>query len=187
MKAVIYDEGFIPGLGRGPFKTPIEISEDKFFLYKRMGLHIIRADKNVPIVESGIRNRKHNKKEEYTLPTSEPVREIPVIPEPVVEETAPVEEVVEETVVEEIAPIEEVVEETVDEITNNAVEEESTDDVNSLDETIDETQDEDFEEAEVDLNSLTKKELVTLLTEAGVECNSNMNKTTLLKLAEENL
>jgi hypothetical protein len=182
MKVVIYDEGFIPGLGRGPFKTPIEISEDKFFLYKRMGLHIIRADKNVPIVESGIRNRKHIKKEEYTLPTSEPVKENPVIPEPVVEETIPVEEVVEETI-----PVEEAVEETIDEITDDAVKEETTDDVNSLDETIDEIQDEDFEEAEVDLNSLTKKELVTLLTEEGIECNSNMNKTTLLKLAEENL
>lgn len=187
MKAVIYDEGFIPGLGRGPFKTPIEISEDKFFLYKRMGLHIIRADKNVPIVESGIRNRKRIKKEEYILPTSEPVKEIQVIPEPVIEETTPVEEVVKETVVEETAPIKEVVEENDDEITDDAVEEETTDNVNSLDETIDEIQDEDFEEAEVDLNFLTKKELVSLLTEEGIECNSNMNKATLLKLAEENL
>ena len=162
MKVVIYDEGFIPGLGRGPFKTPIDISEDKFYLYKQMGLTIIRADKSVPIVESGIRNRTVTKKENVNIPEVKPVEV-----EPTVVETTP--EVVKE---EEISEVE-----TVDEVTPEVVDEPEVEDEVS----------EDEEETEIDLNSLTKRQLVELLTEAGVECNSNMNKTTLLALAEENL
>ena len=169
MKVVIYDEGFIPGLGRGPFKTPIDISEDKFYLYKQMGLTIIRADKSVPIVESGIRNRTVTKKENVNIPE---VKSVEV--EPTVVETPKFTKKVEVTP--EVVKEEEVSEvETVDEITPEVVDEPEVEEVS------------EEEETEIDLNALTKRQLVELLTEAGVECNSNMNKATLLALAEENL
>jgi len=192
MKVVIYDEGFIPGLGRGPFKTPIDISEDKFYLYKQMGLTIIRADKSVPIVESGIRNRTVTKKENVNIPE---VKSVEV--EPTVVETPKFTKKVEVTP--EVVKEEEVSEvETVDEITPEVVDEPEVEEVSEEEETVDEITPEvvdepeveevsEEEETEIDLNALTKRQLVELLTEAGVECNSNMNKATLLALAEENL
>lgn len=150
MKVVIYDEGFIPGLGRGPFRTPIEISEEKFFLYKRLGLTIINASKSVPMAESGVINRIKSKINN----TSD------TIIEDVSNEEIKKEEVI-ETIVEEENTIN-------DEIVNNENEEEVI-------------------EEEIDINTLTKKELIELLTESGIEINGNMNKTQLLELANEKL
>jgi hypothetical protein len=148
MKVCILDEGFIPGLGRGPFKTPIEISEDKYALYKRMGLQIINATKTVPIAESGVINKFPKKKTEINIPKVEEKLVEEEVKE-VIPETTVAEEVVEETATEEP-----VVEET---------------------------------EEVVDLNNLTKKELIDLLTEADIKCNNTMTKSQLIELAEANL
>ena len=156
MKVCIFDEGFIPGLGRGPFRTPIEVTEDMYALYKRMGLKVINATKTVSIAESGVFNRvvkKSNKEEEN------------IAMEETVEETT--EETTNETVEEEV---EETTNEVTDETVEEVVEEETTD------ETVE----------EVEINSLTKKELIKLLTENGIECNNNMTKAQLIKLFEEN-
>ena len=103
MKVVIFDEGFIPGLGRGPFRTPIEISEDKFFLYKQMGLKVINAEKTVPIAETGIRNRTIKNKIE-----SEEIENI---------KTAPVEENIISTTNDIIKEVDETVDETEETVT----------------------------------------------------------------------
>lgn len=164
MKVVIFDEGFIPGLGRGPFKSPIEISEDKYFLYKQMGLKVLNAEKTVPIVETGIRNRVKSVNElDEIQKETELKEEIKDSHEETVELGVVSEETFEEPVVEE-TPVE----------VETEVEESS-----EAEET------ENYEE--VDINSLTKKELIDLLTEAGVECNNNMTKRTLVSLAEKSL
>ena len=93
MKVCIFDEGFIPGLGRGPFRTPIEVSADKYALYKRMGLKVIDASKTVSIAESGVINRVRKVKEE----------EIPEEVEEVIE--SPIEEAKEEEIPEEVEEV----------------------------------------------------------------------------------
>jgi hypothetical protein len=161
MKVVIFDEGFIPGLGRGPFRTPIEISEDKFFLYKRMGIQVIKADVTAPIAESGVFNRTVTKSISDNIPNEEPevVEEV----KPVVKETKVEETKIEEPAVEEVA-VEAANDSEVDEVIEEAVEE------------------------EVVITDLTKKELVDLLHENGIEeASKNMTKDELVKLAEESL
>jgi hypothetical protein len=183
MKVCILDEGFIPGLGRGPFKTPIEISEDKYALYKRMGLQIINATKTVPIAESGVINKFPKKKTEINIPkveeklVEEEVKE--VIPETTIEPTI-AEEVVEETATEE--PVVEEVKEVIPETTvEPTIAEEVVEETATEEPVVEET------EEVVDLNNLTKKELIDLLTEADIKCNNTMTKSQLIELAEANL
>lgn len=147
MKVCIFDDGFIPGLGRGPFRTPVEIPDDMYSVYKRMGLKIINASSTVSIAESGLKNRTKIKKSEENVYESIK-EEIPVI------ETTPVVEEVVEPV--EEAPVEDA-----------------------------EVAAEEIVEEEVDINSLTKKELIDLLTENGITCNNNMTKSQLIQLFEE--
>ena len=135
MKVCIFDEGFIPGLGRGPFRTPIEITEDQFGLYKRMGLKIINATKNISIAETGVFNR---------VPST--AEEIPII----TEESEIKKEIIEEAI-----------------------------ENNNTEEIINEKTDE-----EIDIDSLTKKELINILNENQIECNNNITKSKLKELVE---
>ena len=114
MKVCIYDDGFIPGLGKGPFLQPIEISEDKYKTYKMMGLKIINASKYVSIAETGVVNRMPIS----TKPTKE--KEIKAL-EKEIKETETIEEVIKEEpvveeTIEEIEKVEEVEEISVEEI-----------------------------------------------------------------------
>ena len=99
MKVCIFDEGFIPGLGRGPFRTPIEITEDQFGLYKRMGLKIINATKNISMAETGVFNRVPNTEEEIPVIIEEP--EVKKEIEETIENNS-VEDIIEEETIEEI-------------------------------------------------------------------------------------
>ena len=143
MKVCIYDDGFIPGLGKGPFLQPIEISEDKYKTYKMMGLKIINASKYVSIAETGVVNRMPIS----TKPTKE--EEIKALEEEI-KETETVEEVIEEKPV-----IEETIEEIVEEVDEISVEEIESYSKKELVEFL------ELNEVEFD-NKATKKELVEI-------------------------
>jgi len=157
LKVCIYDDGFIPGLGKGPFLQPIEISEDKYKTYKMMGLKIINASKYVSIAETGVVNRMPIS----TKPTKE--KEIKAL-EKEIKETETIEEVIkEEPVVEEVIKEEPVVEETIEEI-----------------EKVEEVEEISVEEIE----SYSKKELVEFLKLNEVEFNNKATKKELVEIAK---
>jgi len=157
MKVCIYDEGFIPGLGKGPFREPVEITEDKYLIYKQMGLKIIDATKYVSIAETGVINRVSTPKK--SQPIVEEKVEVAVEVKPVVKEETKTEPVIEETKVEE-----EIKEETVEEV----------------------AEPEDVEEVEIteeELKTYSKKELIELLTDNEIEFDSKATKKDLLAIA----
>jgi len=164
MKVCIFDEAFIPGLGQGPFRTPVEITRDRYDIYKRMGLHIIDASATVPIAESGVINRVHYTKQKEE---TENIKETPVI------ESI---EINNSEVIENIETVNNDKEEIVDE-TSEIKEEELE---------IDEEVEED-EEEEVDIDSLSKKDLLDLLKSNDIPCNNSMTKKELTDLVNEKL
>lgn len=162
MKVCIFDEAFIPGLGQGPFRTPVEITRDRYDVYKRMGLHIIDASATVPIAESGVINRVR-----YTKPKEE---------KEVIKET-PVTEIIEQPIEDNIPEVVENIEviETIEE--NEEIKEE----------VIDETSEIKEDEEEVDIDSLSKKDLLDLLKSNDIPCNNSMTKKELVDLVNEKL
>lgn len=160
MKVIILDESFIPGLGRGPFKTPIEIKDEMYFVYKKMGLDIYNVTKSVPFAQTGVinSNRVKNDIEDYEKKIEQ--NNIVEEKEITVEETPRTETKTEDLEVDEMS---------VEETTETVKEEETSD------------------EESIDLESMTKKEIITLLTENGIEVDNKMNKSQLVDYAAEQL
>lgn len=205
MKVIIFDESFVPGLGKGPFLEPIEIAQDKYFLYKRMGLRIFDVSKKVSIVETGVKNRQ-KRTENFSEATNDErkiinsvsntnleVKETPKKgSKPVIEETVEISTEVENTETE--AEIEEILKEAEEtEVVNELDEdviaettetEEIQDSDNEVEEESEDISEEDDMSVEDYLRSLTKKQIVAYCDENDIEYS---NKTDLLKLNKEEL
>lgn len=170
MKVIILNDSFIPGLGRGPFKTPIEIKDEMYFIYKKMGLEIFNVTKSVPFAQTGVinSNRIKNDIEDY---------------EKKIEQTNIVDK--KETTIEDETRIET----KPDDLEND--EKESSNEVTTESVVTEETETEDTEtisdEESIDLESMTKKEIIALLTENGIEVDNKMNKSQLVDYAAEQL
>lgn len=183
MKVIIFDEQFIPGLGKGPFTDPIEISEDKFNLYKRLGLKIIDVSKTAPIAESGVRNVQKTKKNNISSLNNEEISIVNKVSKtnfPVNDNTSISSKQVEkEEIVEESKSdiIEEPIEESIEDVKTEEILEEE-----EVEETVVE---EKLDEEEIDLEALTKRELIELLNDNGFEVDPKLNKTKLIEKAEE--
>lgn len=170
MKVIILNDSFIPGLGRGPFKTPIEIKDEMYFIYKKMGLEIFNVTKSVPFAQTGVinSNRIKNDIEDY---------------EKKIEQTNIVDK--KETIIEDKTRIET----KPDDLEND--EKKSSEDVITESVVTEESETEDTEtisdEESIDLESMTKKEIIALLTENGIEVDNKMNKSQLVDYAAEHL
>lgn len=170
MKVIILNDSFIPGLGRGPFKTPIEIKDEMYFIYKKMGLEIFNVTKSVPFAQTGVinSNRIKNDIEDY---------------EKKIEQTNIVDK--KETIIEDETRIET----KPDDLESD--EKESSKEFTTESVVTEETETEDTEtisdEESIDLESMTKKEIIALLTENGIEVDNKMNKSQLVDYAAEQL
>lgn len=192
MKVIIYDAAIIPGLGQGPFLEPVAITDEKFFLYKRMGLKVVDVTNKAPIAESGIRNRQFNEKPSQAFIESERQKktEVKKTVEKEVYETPVIKEEVPEEV--ETPVVEDETTEDFDEIFNSISEETETPaeveaEETEEDEVESDSEEEDIEsDEEVNLEELTKKELQGIIAEYGLEYDSKWNKATLIKFIEEN-
>lgn len=184
MKAIIFDETFVPGLGRGPFLDPIEIPKDKFFLYKRMGLRIFDVTKTASIAETGVKNR-HTRIENFNN-TSNAEKKIINSVTNVNLEIKEEKPIIFNNDIKEIPnPInikEEITEENIVETPNPEEVQDSDDNEEELIDNIDETSQEISEEDY--LRNLTKKEIVYYCDKEGIKYE---NKTELLKLNKEEL
>lgn len=184
MKAIIFDETFVPGLGRGPFLDPIEIPKDKFFLYKRMGLRIFDVTKTASIAETGVKNR-HTRIENFNN-TSNAEKKIINSVTNVNLEIKEEKPIIFNNDIKEIPdPInikEEITEENIVETPNLEEVQDSNDNEEELIDNIDESSQEISEEDY--LRNLTKKEIVYYCDKEGIKYE---NKTELLKLNKEEL
>lgn len=172
----ISDRRMIPGIGRGPIKKPITITEKKLQLLKVLGF-------TVTVIKPVNANlKKIDKKQTENIDdnhTSELVEEI-------------INEVSEETTTEEVIknPQEEIVEkendeEVIDNDSSEELDEETEENNNTIE---DEVADEEFpveEEEEIDIDNLTKSQLKEILDEKGVSYPSNANLTKLRNILTE--
>lgn len=168
----IFEDRFVPGIGHGPFNEPISITEDKYRLLKRMGVHVVKIQPSV--VSMGVKAFKEtygNKKIEKSVEVEDSINIENSIESPI-----PVEETVAEPIVED--KIDEVVEEI------ETTEDESIKETIEESETVEEEENEETTE-EVDVESLTKKEIMSMLDEAGITYSNTANKATLVSLLEE--
>lgn len=172
MLVKIFEDRFVPGIGHGPFNEPISITEDKYRLLKRMGVHVVKIQPSV--VSMGVKAFKEtygNKKIEKSVEVEDSINIENSIESPI-----PVEETVAEPIVED--KIDEVVEEI------ETTEDESIKETIEESETVEEEENEETTE-EVDVESLTKKEIMSMLDEAGITYSNTANKATLVSLLEE--
>lgn len=172
MKVIILNDSFIPGLGRGPFKTPIEIKDEMYFIYKKMGLEIFNVTKSVPFAQTGVinSNRIKNDIEDY----EKKIEQINIVDK---KETSIEDENRIET---KPVDLENDEKESSEEVTteNIITEESKIEDTETIS---------DSDEESIDLESMTKKEIISLLTENGIEVDNKMNKSQLVDYAAEQL
>lgn len=172
MLVKIFEDRFVPGIGHGPFNEPISITEDKYRLLKRMGVHVVKIQPSV--VSMGVKAFKEtygNKKIEKSVEVEDSIKI-----ENSIESSIHVEETVAKPIVED--KIDEVVEEI------ETTEDESIKETIEEPETVEEEENEETTE-EVDVESLTKREIMSMLDEAGIAYSNTANKATLVSLLEE--
>jgi len=106
VKVKIYNDKYIPGVGRGPFiDPPVEISEETYRLLKIIGITMVKVE------ESKLETIGSNEEVDET-PVEEEVETVEeVVEEATTEAEDTVEEVDETPVEEEVETVEEVVEE----------------------------------------------------------------------------
>ena len=175
MLVKIFENRFVPGIGHGPFNEPISISEEKFRLLKRMGINVVKIQPSVismgpKAFKENYGSKKIEKAPEITNATKiEEEKVINEIKTPIIEEEITVEQ--NENTIDEIVETEEISEET------EVVEEEK--------ENEEKNNEDDEVVEEIDPENLTKKEIMQMLDEAGVEYSNTANKATLISLLEE--
>lgn len=171
MKVIITTEGFIPGLGYGPYLEPTEISRDKYFTLKKLGITVVDVTAKVPVAETGLKNRIITKAVEPSEVKIEdtPIDIIEATNEVVEEPTEEVKEVMED-VTEVTETVEDVIEDTTEEVTTEEVSELEGDEL-----------------TQADLEAMTKKEIITLLTDNGIEVDTKLNKANLVTYAVQKL
>jgi len=175
MRVIIKSEGFIPGLGEGPFLKPIEIPDDKFYLYKRMGLEVINVSEKVPMSQGGIYAR------ENTI-DREPIKIVSGLDPNIKTNDVKISPTVKSTIKED--EVEEVV--SVD--TTETEDSEDMDEVEPTEVSIEkESEEEETSDDEIDLEAMTKREIISLLNDNGIEVDNKLNKNELINFAEENL
>ena len=207
MLVKIFDNKFIPGIGRGPFEE-VSITEQQFGILKRLGINMIKLNKTTSI-EKIVRETKPFYENKKNIAKPEIKKEEPIVEDIEEEEIENIdseidnidvssfesefskvkETEIEETVEEESLDIDESLDtEDVEEETEieETVEEESLDIDESLDteDVEEETEIEETVEEEIDLEAMTKKQIQDLLTENNIEFDNKLNKTKLIELAE---
>ena len=169
MKVIINEEGFIPGLGRGPFKTPFDLDSNQVFNLRQLGYLVLEVKESPDRIKL---DPSHLPKKE-----SQPEEEGSLIEEINTEE---------ETESNEDQEVEET-DETADEELDTEEETESNEDqeVEETDETADE--EEEFDELVKEIGKeSTVPELKKLLDDAGIEYKYNARKDELLEKIDQN-
>jgi len=213
MKVVIFDDKIVPGLGQGPFLDPIFIPDDKYFLYKRLGYRIVNVSSRTPLVESGLKNAETYEINISNLNDTErayinkltgsniPMRSSRPITEEIKKDTS-VNIIEEDNTESKTLTTDE--EETVEDTSDIIIEEDSTiineeDSTNIEEETVEDFSEEIVEDSiekennmeedteEIDLQSLSKRQIISLLEEENIEVDNKMNRTQLIAFAEEKL
>src|SRR5699024_296544 len=70
MKVIINEEGFIPGLGRGPFKTPFDLDSNQVFNLRQLGylvLEVKESPDRIKLDPSHLPEKKSQPEEEGSL------------------------------------------------------------------------------------------------------------------------
>src|SRR5699024_6593024 len=169
MKVIINEEGFIPGLGRGPFKTPFDLDSNQVFNLRQLGylvLEVKESPDRIKLDPSHLPEKESQPEEEGSL-----IEEINTEEETESNEDQEVEET----------------DETADEELDTEEETESNEDqeVEETDETADE--EEEFDELVKEIGKeSTVPELKKLLDDAGIEYKYNARKDELLEKIDQN-
>jgi hypothetical protein len=181
MLVKIFDNKFIPGIGRGPFEE-VSITEQQFGILKRLGINMIKLNKTTSI-EKIVRETKPFYENKKNIAKPEIKKEEPIVEDIEEEEIENIDSEIDNIDVSSFESEFSKVKETEIEET---VEEESLDIDESLDteDVEEETEIEETVEEEIDLEAMTKKQIQDLLTENNIEFDNKLNKTKLIELAE---
>lgn len=173
MKVIINEEGFIPGLGRGPFKTPFELDSNQVFNLRQLGylvLEVKESPDRLNLDPSHLPEKEFQPEEEGSL----------------------IEEVDTEGEDQEVEESDETVDEEVDteeesESNEEQEVEESDETTDEEDESQEESEDEEFDELVKEIGKeSTVPELKKILDDAGIEYKYNARKDELLEKIEQN-
>lgn len=170
MKVIINEEGFIPGLGRGPFKTPFDLDSNQVFNLRQLGYLVLEVKESPDRIKL---DPSHLPEKE-----SQPEEEGSLIEEVNTEDGDQEVEETEETADKELDTEEETESDEDQEVEETADEEE---------ESQEESEDEEFDELVKEIGKeSTVPELKKLLDDAGIEYKYNARKDELLEKIEQN-